>query len=144
MALLARKMCPEPIRKVVFTLYGSFSKTYHGHGTDRALLGGILGFDTDDARIRDAFDWAKKMGVEYEFVIDEETRTDHPNTADMDITGVNGHKLFVRGESIGGGKIRIVQEEAFGEIRVESLEAEGTVVVPYTEAGEEDSEDELE
>ena len=42
------------------------------------------------------------------------------------------------------GKIRIVQEEAFGEIRVESLEAEGTVVVPYTEAGEEDSEDELE
>ena len=109
MALLARKMCPEPIKKVVFTLYGSFSKTYHGHGTDRALLGGVLGFDTDDARIRDAFEWAKKMGVEYEFVIDEETRTDHPNTADMDITGVNGHRLFVRGESIGGGKIRIVQ-----------------------------------
>ena len=69
MALLARKMCPEPIKKVVFTLYGSFSKTYHGHGTDRALLGGVLGFDTDDARIRDAFEWAKKMGVEYEFVI---------------------------------------------------------------------------
>lgn len=44
MALLACKMCPEPVRKVVFTLYGSFSKTYHGHGTDRALLGGILAF----------------------------------------------------------------------------------------------------
>ena len=75
MALLACKMCPEPVRKVVFTLYGSFSKTYHGHGTDRALLGGILGFHTDDARIRDAFEWAEKMGVEYEFVIDEETKT---------------------------------------------------------------------
>ena len=109
MALLARKMCPEPIKKVVFTLYGSFSKTYHGHGTDRALLGGVLGFDTDDARIRDAFEWAKKMGVEYEFVIDEETRTDHPNTADMDINGVNGHRQFVRGESIGSGKHKIVQ-----------------------------------
>lgn len=109
MALLACKMCPEPVRKVVFTLYGSFSKTYHGHGTDRALLGGILGFHTDDARIRDAFEWAEKMGVEYEFVIDEETKTDHPNTADMDITGVNGYRLSVRGESIGGGKIKIVR-----------------------------------
>lgn len=109
MALLARKMCPEPIKKVVFTLYGSFSKTYHGHGTDRALLGGMLGFETDDARIRDAFDWAKKMGVEYEYVIDEKTATDHPNTADMDITGVNGYRLSIRGESIGGGKIKIVR-----------------------------------
>ena len=109
MALLARKMCPEPVKKVVFTLYGSFSKTYHGHGTDRALLGGMLGFETDDARIRDAFDWAKKMDVEYEYVIDEKTVTDHPNTADMEITGVNGHHLSVRGESIGGGKIKIVR-----------------------------------
>ena len=77
--------------------------------TDRALLGGMLGFETDDARIRDAFDWAKKMGVEYEYVIDEKTVTDHPNTADMEITGVNGHHLSVRGESIGGGKIKIVR-----------------------------------
>lgn len=43
-ALLARKMFPEEVKKVTFTLYGSFAKTYHGHGTDRALLGGILGF----------------------------------------------------------------------------------------------------
>ena len=71
MALLARKMCPEPIKKVTFTLYGSFAKTYHGHGTDRALLGGILGFSTDDARIRDAFELAKEFGVEYEYIIDE-------------------------------------------------------------------------
>ena len=60
-ALMARKMFPEPIQKVTFTLYGSFAKTYHGHGTDRALLGGILGFATDDERIRDAFEHAKKM-----------------------------------------------------------------------------------
>ena len=72
MALLARKMCPEPIKKVTFTLYGSFAKTYHGHGTDRALLGGILGFSTDDARIRDAFELAKEFGVEYEYIIDED------------------------------------------------------------------------
>ncbi len=68
---------------------------------------GILGFHTDDARIRDAFEWAEKMGVEYEFVIDEETKTDHPNTADMDITGVNGYRLSVRGESIGAARSRL-------------------------------------
>ena len=49
-ALMARKMFPEAIKKVTFTLYGSFAKTYRGHGTDRALLGGILGFPTDDER----------------------------------------------------------------------------------------------
>ena len=109
MALVARKMFPEQICKVSFTLYGSFAKTYHGHGTDRALLGGILGFATDDARIRNAFDLAKKFGVEYEYIIDEETIPDHPNTADIHMTGVNGYEMMVRGQSIGGGKIKIVR-----------------------------------
>ena len=109
MALVARKMFPEQICKVSFTLYGSFAKTYHGHGTDRALLGGILGFATDDARIRDAFDLAKKFGVEYEYIIDEETIPDHPNTADIHMTGINGYEMMVRGQSIGGGKIKIVR-----------------------------------
>ena len=108
-ALMARKMFPEPIQKVTFTLYGSFAKTYRGHGTDRALLGGILGFATDDERIRDAYEHAKNMGVEYEYVIDEDTQTNHPNTADIDITGVGGHTLSIRGESIGGGKMKIVR-----------------------------------
>ena len=47
-ALLARKLLTGSLKKVEFTLYGSFAKTYHGHGTDRALLGGIMGFATDD------------------------------------------------------------------------------------------------
>ena len=108
-ALMARKMFPEPIQQVTFTLYGSFAKTYRGHGTDRALLGGILGFATDDERIRDAYEYAKNMGVKYEFVIDGDTQTNHPNTADIDITGVGGHTLSIRGESIGGGKMKIVR-----------------------------------
>ena len=48
-------MIAPPLKKADFTLYGSFAKTYHGHGTDRALLGGIMGFSTDDTRIRDSF-----------------------------------------------------------------------------------------
>ncbi len=53
------------LKKVQFTLYGSFAKTYHGHGTDRALLGGIMGFGTDDMRIRDLFEIAKDIGLDF-------------------------------------------------------------------------------
>lgn len=108
-ALMARKLFSYPIKKVSFTLYGSFAKTYHGHGTDRALLGGILGFKTDDERIRDAFELAKEFGVEYEFCIDEKTVTNHPNTADITLTSPDGHIMSIRGESIGGGKMKIVR-----------------------------------
>lgn len=108
-ALMARKLFSDEVQKVTFTLYGSFAKTYQGHGTDRALLGGILGFATHDERIRDAFELAEKMGVAYEFVIDEQTVTNHPNTADIDLVGVTGRKMSIRGESIGGGKMKIVR-----------------------------------
>lgn len=130
MALVARKMFPEPIRKVRFVLYGSFAKTYHGHGTDRALLGGILGFSTDDARIRDAFDIATQMGISYEYIPDEETITDHPNTADIYMTGVNGLEMMVRGESIGGGKIKIVR---INNIDVEFTGEYCTLIVRQTD-----------
>ena len=55
---LAQKMIEGPLKRADFILYGSFAKTYHGHGTDRALLGGIMGFSTDDMRIRNSFDIA--------------------------------------------------------------------------------------
>ena len=61
-AYLAQKMINGPLAKVEFTMYGSFSKTYRGHGTDRALLGGIMGFSTDDIRIRDSFQIAEERG----------------------------------------------------------------------------------
>ena len=108
-ALMARNLFSEDIKEVTFTLYGSFAKTYRGHGTDRALLGGILGFNTYDERIRDAFEWAKEMEVTYRYIIDEKTITNHPNTADIDIIGVTGRQMSIRGESIGGGKMKIVR-----------------------------------
>ena len=63
-AFLAQKMIMPPLKKVEFTLYGSFARTYKGHGTDRALLGGIMGFSTDDMRIRNSFDIAREQGIE--------------------------------------------------------------------------------
>ena len=82
-AYLAHKMIAPPLKKADFTLYGSFAKTYHGHGTDRALLGGIMGFSTDDTRIRDSFSIATERGLAYSFTPCE-TETDvHPNTVDI-------------------------------------------------------------
>lgn len=110
MALLARKLFPGEIQAVHFTLYGSFAKTYRGHGTDRALLGGIMGFETDDLRIRDSLKLAKEAGLEYSFTAAQKDPEDvHPNTADMEILGTKGEKLFVRGVSVGGGKVKIVK-----------------------------------
>lgn len=107
-AYLAQKMIAPPLRRADFLLYGSFAKTYRGHGTDRALVGGILGFSADDERIRDSFALAKQQGLEFRFIPDE-TETDvHPNTVEIRMENAAGRVMTVRGESLGGGKVRIV------------------------------------
>ena len=126
MALLARKMCPEPIKKVVFTLYGSFSKTYHGHGTDRALLGGIMGFSADDTRIRDSFRIAEERGLEFSFTPNEEETEVYPNTVDISMENEAGRKMVIRGESLGGGKVRIVR---INQVKVEFTGEYSAVIV---------------
>ena len=106
-AFLAHRMISPPIVRADFTLYGSFAKTYRGHGTDRALLGGIMGFGTDDIRIRDSFDIAKERGIAFSFTPCL-TETDvHPNTVDIRMENSAGDTAEVRGESLGGGKVRI-------------------------------------
>ena len=108
-AYLAWKMAGGSIKHVDFTLYGSFAETYRGHGTDKALLGGILGFKTDDTRIRDSFEIAKERGVEFQFTTNDVETDVHPNTVDIHIITGDNKTLDVRGESIGGGKCRIVK-----------------------------------
>ena len=100
-AFLARKMLNGTLKKVQFTLYGSFAKTYHGHGTDRALLGGIMGFGTDDMRIRDSFEIAKDIGLDFSFVPNEIETDVHPNTVDILMANENGDHILIRGESLG-------------------------------------------
>lgn len=108
-AFLAQKMLNGPLKKVEFTLYGSFARTYHGHGTDRALLGGIMGFATDDMRIRNSFEIATAQGLEYTFLPNEEETDIHPNTVDICMVNTDGQQLTIRGESLGGGKVQIVK-----------------------------------
>ena len=102
---LAQKMIEGPLKRADFILYGSFAKTYHGHGTDRALLGGIMGFSTDDMRIRNSFDIAHEKGLKFSFTPNEQETDIHPNTVDICME----NEMTVRGESLGGGKVRIVK-----------------------------------
>ena len=106
-AYLAQKMITGPLLQVDFTLYGSFARTYRGHGTDRALLGGIMGFTTDDMRIRNSFEIAENEGIAFQFQPNEEETDVHPNTVDIHMVNAAGQEMTVRGESLGGGKARI-------------------------------------
>ena len=106
-AYLAQKMITGPLLQVDFTLYGSFARTYRGHGTDRALLGGIMGFTTDDMRIRNSFEIAENEGIAFQFQPNEEETDVHPNTVDIHMVNKAGQEMTVRGESLGGGKVRI-------------------------------------
>ena len=106
---LAQKMINGPLCRVDFTLYGSFARTYKGHGTDRALLGGIMGFGTDDMRIRNSFAIAREKGLEFNFIPNETETELHPNTVDIHMVNTDSQEMTVRGESLGGGKVRISQ-----------------------------------
>src|SRR5690554_3209489 len=79
LALLARHLLLEEPKRARFVLHGSFAKTAQGHGTDLALVGGLLGMKPDDGRIRDAFAEADRAGLEYEFVT-ADLGDVHPNT----------------------------------------------------------------
>ncbi len=94
-------------QKVEFQLHGSFADTYIGHGTDRALLGGLLGYEVDDIRIRDSYKAAKDINLEYSFV-SEDLGEVHPNTLKI-IATYNDIDYSITGSSIGAGKIEIIE-----------------------------------
>ena len=99
-------MDDETPAKVEITLSGSFAETYRGHGTDRALLAGIMGYNSWSEEIRDALDIAKDRGISYEF-IKKDLAGAHPNTAVIHYFLKDGQEGSVQGASVGGGNIRI-------------------------------------
>ena len=96
----------EAPKEVMVELSGSFAKTYRGHGTDRALLAGIMGYHSYSEEITDIFYIADKAGITYRFV-PTQIPGSHPNTARIHVKGVNGTPVVVQGASIGGGNIRV-------------------------------------
>lgn len=103
---LTRELFNKPILRAEVKLFGSFAKTYKGHGTDRAIAGGILGMDPDDERIRDSLDIAAEKGVEIVFSKGIGSY-EHPNTAMVILYGENDAMISVVGASVGGGNILI-------------------------------------
>lgn len=108
---VARSLFGREPKWVNISLYGSFAKTYKGHGTDVALIGGILDFDTHDERIIQSIEIAEERGIKLQF-IEEEAVPVHPNTARVMIGDERG-ELELVGISIGGGKIEIIELNGF-------------------------------
>ena len=101
---MGRTLLGEEVARADIGLYGSFAETGYGHGTDRALLAGLLGMKPDDLRIPNAYEEANRAGMAYSFRT-VELRDAHPNTALLELTGKSGKQLTLQASSIGGGAI---------------------------------------
>lgn len=109
---VARTLFEKQPKRAVISLYGSFAKTYKGHGTDLAIVAGIMDFDTFDERIPDALEIAEEAGIDIEF-LKEDAVMEHPNTVKINLYDDNGKELEIFGISIGGGTIEITEINSF-------------------------------
>ena len=101
---MGRTLLGEEVARADIGLHGSCAETGFGHGTDRALLAGLLGMKPDDLRIPNAYEEANRAGMAYSFRT-VELRDAHPNTALLELTGKSGKQLTLQASSIGGGAI---------------------------------------
>lgn len=106
--LIARSLLEEAPVEVHILLHGSFAKTYKGHGTDKAIIAGILGMQADDSRIRFSPEIAGQEGIQVE-ITEGEIENAHPNTAEIVLKGKSGKKVSLRGSSVGGGNILVTR-----------------------------------
>ena len=104
--LVSRKLLGEPPAEAELYLYGSLADTGLGHGTDKALVAGLLGMEPDDERIPDSFRYAQETGLRFTFGT-ADLRAAHPNSVLLKLRGVSGACLEVTAASIGGGRIQI-------------------------------------
>ncbi len=108
---VARQALGEPPLEAELRLYGSFAQTYRGHGTDLALIAGLLDYSTDDVRIPEAFAHAAQAGLQFRFCAETKPES-HPNTAVLRLRG-RADEIRAKGRSIGGGNIEIVGIDGF-------------------------------
>jgi len=108
---VARKLLGRQPKKAEITFYGSFAKTFQGHGSDVATVAGILDFDTDDLRLKESLTIAQNEGMEV-ILQTSEVRTEHPNTARIRLSDEKD-TIEIVGVSIGGGKIEVLEINGF-------------------------------
>lgn len=114
------------LQKVTFFLYGSFAKTYRGHGTNKALLGGVLGYDASSEELLQAEKIAKAREVEFSYILGEKEDV-HPNYVEIRMEDADGYITTVSGESIGGGAVRI---RSINDIETD-LDGELTAIITH-------------
>lgn len=105
--LVCRMLLGDDVKHARITFYGSFADTYHGHGTDKAVIGGLLGFRTDNEKIRESLRLAEFRGLSYEIFTQEDPRL-HPNTVVIEASSKD-KKVRLQGASVGGGAIRVTE-----------------------------------
>ncbi len=111
--------------EVDLELSGSFARTYRGHGTDRALLAGLMGYHSYDDEVRDALNIATARGIHYHFIPTDIPGT-HPNTTRIRFRCADGFTGEVMGSSIGGGNIRV---DEINGLRVDFTGENSTMLV---------------
>lgn len=127
--LTARMLLDEDFTRAEIGLHGSFAKTYRGHGTDRALVGGLMGMQVDDERLRDSLTMARDAGVSVHFQ-QVNIRGAHPNTVRLTVTGVSGRVLVIEAASVGGGNIEVHRIDGLG---VNFTGKENTLIIRHTD-----------
>jgi L-serine dehydratase len=127
LGLLTRMLVGGTPERARIELHGSFARTGEGHGTDRAIAGGLMGFRPDDERIRDALDIAEREGLEYRFektTLGEEADV-HPNTVRVTVDRGDRHSVMV-GSSLGAGRVLVTEIDGYP---VEVTGAHDTIVL---------------
>lgn len=109
---LARAILGEQPTKAEISLHGSFETTGRGHGTDLALVAGLLGFTPDDGRIPRSFELAHEAGMEFSFV-GADLGEVHPNTALFSLIAADGRAVSVRGSSVGGAAVVVDRLDSY-------------------------------
>jgi L-serine dehydratase len=114
LGLLARCLVAGTPEKARVELHGSFARTGEGHGTDKAIVGGLMGFRPDDERIRDALGIAEREGLDYRFektTLGEETEV-HPNTVRITLSRGDREAVMV-GSSLGAGRVLVTEIDGY-------------------------------
>ncbi|MCD8002963.1 MAG: L-serine ammonia-lyase, iron-sulfur-dependent subunit beta [Clostridia bacterium] len=125
--LIGRTLLEGEPKHAKIGLFGSFAETGRGHGTDRAIVAGLLGFQPDFEGIPRSFEIAGERGLEFEFYT-AYLRDAHPNTALLDIVSFDGETLSMTAASTGGGRIRV---EKIDGIDVSFTGEENTLIVRH-------------
>lgn len=109
---LAREILGEDLAAADVILYGSFAQTGRGHGTDKAIIAGLMGYKPDSVRIRNAFETAERAGIPVRIAFSD-ADMGHPNVAEIRATGKSGTTVDVIGRSLGGGRVMITSIDGY-------------------------------